>query len=206
MLLPTRLTVDRGTKFNINSVLLLVIAVVFILEVTLGFNIGPFILQGANYGLLTYGFVHLSLGHVLGNLYFLWLFGNVVNERIGNVPFFLSYIGLLCFSGLVHLALTHTATAGASGAIYGIMGICFVLYPWADIEFRWLIPGLYSKAPRYLPAFWLIVVWVCIDMFNTLQRHPSSATFAHMSGLLGGLVLGYGFRSLLPNMVKQTDK
>jgi len=189
MLLPVKLSIDSGTRLNMNTVLLIVIGVIFVLEVGLNFNLAPYILQSLNYTLVTYGFIHLGWWHVMGNLFFLWLFGNSVNQRIGNVPYFLSFLFLLVFSGFLHLWLTRAPTAGASGAVYGVMGLSFMFFPRTDIEFRWLLPRLYQK-PRYLQAYWMIVAWVLVDILNSFQSQPSTAVFAHMGGLLGGLLLG----------------
>lgn len=135
---------------------------------------------------VSYAFLHGSWMHIIGNLYFLYIFGNNVNDRLGNVGYLCFYFGGAVFSGLGHALISSTPVLGASGAVAAVTGAYLVLFPntlitvlimffyfWDTIEIRAL----------YFIAFKL-VVW---DNIIEPKFSPQAVAYdAHLAGFLFG--------------------
>ena len=134
-------------------------------------------------GLLTGMFVHGGWLHLLANMYFLWLFGNNVEDRMNRAVFVVFYLvcGLAAFA--VHGALTaHPGipTVGASGAISGVMGAYLVLYPHRQMyQILWFIQFKVSV------VFYLLV-WLGIQILFSGMGDGGVAWFAHIGGFVVG--------------------
>jgi membrane associated rhomboid family serine protease len=151
VMIPIRDTIRSKSYPVLNSSLIAVNVLVFLLEMVQGERLSQFIftygLVPARYSipplaayftagqqafsLISYMFVHGSFWHLLGNMWFLYIFGDNVEDRLGSLRYLLFY--LLCgwTSGLVHLFInwhSHIPTIGASGAIAGVMGAYFILF------------------------------------------------------------------------------
>lgn len=139
-------------------------------------------------------FMHGGLFHIAGNMLYLWIFGNNIEDSIGHFRFIVFYL----FCG-VAAVLGHTMTApssplpmiGASGAISGILGAYALLFPHARIH-TLLFFGLFIKIVR-IPALIVIGFWAIIQVVNGLISQgflPQGgvAWFAHVGGFLTGLV------------------
>lgn len=139
-------------------------------------------------------FLHGGWMHLIGNMLYLWIFGNNVEDAMGHVRFVIFY--LLC--GLVALfanALPDTASTipmiGASGAISGILGAYLLLYPHARVLVA--IPlGFFIHTVR-LPAAWVLVFWFVLQLINTAASSGSEgggiAWLAHVGGFVAGMVM-----------------
>jgi len=93
-------------------------------------TIGRFVLNGWRItGLLGHMWLHKGIIHLMGNLLFLWLFGNAVCSKIGNVLYAPVYIGLGLITAFSHLLFSGGRAIGASGAINGIVGMYLVFFP-----------------------------------------------------------------------------
>lgn len=148
--------------------------------------------------LLTSMFMHGGWMHLIGNMLYLWIFGNNVEDAMGHGRFLLFY--LLC--GLVAAmaqALPDPASTipmvGASGAISGVLGAYLLLHPKARILV--LIPlGFFTQLVR-LPALWVLGLWFVMQLLSGWASAGSKggvAFGAHVGGFLAGLVLIPWFR------------
>ncbi len=145
---------------------------------------------------LTSMFLHGGWFHLIGNLWTLWIFGDNVEDRMGPFRFLLFYLLCGLVAGITH-ALTNPAstvpTVGASGAIAGVMGAYFFLYPRARV--LTLVPILIFPLFLEVPAVVFLSIWFLAQVFSgTLSlASPSEvggiAWWAHGGGFLAGAVL-----------------
>ena len=138
-------------------------------------------------------FMHGGFMHLAGNMLYLWIFGNNVEDVMGHVRFVIFY--LLCgiaavFGQVLQNPASEIPMIGASGAISGVLGAYLLLYPHARILV--LIPlGFYAHMVR-LPAGLVLGIWFAIQIFSSLAAGPNSAGvawFAHIGGFIAGVVL-----------------
>jgi membrane associated rhomboid family serine protease len=142
-------------------------------------------------------FLHGSLLHLGGNMLFLWVFGNNVEDRAGKV----GYLGFYLLAGLVatfaQVALDPASTVpmiGASGAIAGVMGAYAVLWPNVRVNTLFFL-GFFVFF-RDISAKWLLGIWFVTQFFTS----PSSgvAWMAHVGGFVFGAVVGLAWRARRP--------
>ncbi|MFT3783739.1 MAG: rhomboid family intramembrane serine protease [Nibricoccus sp.] len=150
---------------------------------------------------LTAMFLHGGVAHVLGNCWFLWIFGKNVEDRLGPVRYLLFYV--VCGVGAAAAQLATDVQSslpmlGASGAISGVLGAYLVLFPTAWIFT--LVPWFVPIVP--LPAFVLLIVWFGLQALNgvgTLLSDRAAvggvAWWAHAGGFALGLVLTLWLKS-----------
>ncbi len=141
--------------------------------------------------LLTSMFLHDGWFHLLGNMLFLWIFGNNVEDVMGRLPFIGFYLACGVGATMTHVAVypqSMSLLLGASGAISGIMGAYLILYPRAWIYtllFFFIVP---------IPAFIVICYWIAFQFVEGLSSVVSgmatgTAWFAHLGGVAVGVVL-----------------
>ncbi len=145
--------------------------------------------------LVTNLFLHGGWLHLAGNMLFLWIFGDNVEDAMGHGPFAIFYVLSGVVANFVHiLANPHSAepTIGASGAIAGVLGAYLVLYPQARVQLIvwWLIFVRFI----WVPAVLFLPVWILIQFFSGLASLgvPQSggvAWWAHVGGFASGIVL-----------------
>jgi rhomboid family protein len=153
---------------------------------------------------LTSMFMHGSWSHILGNMLFLWIFGNNVEDAMGRVKFLVFYLlsgfAATALQTLIILQFASSAAAtipnlGASGAISGVLGAYFVLFPRARVltlVFFFLVE---------VPAYWFLGAWFLFQLLygGGALVHPESnggvAFFAHIGGFAFGLATVYLFVS-----------
>jgi hypothetical protein len=141
---------------------------------------------------LSFMFIHGGFWHILGNMWFLYIFGDNVEDRLG--PFRYLFFYLLCgiTSGLAHLALnwhSQVPTIGASGAIAGVMGAYFLLYPRAKIFT--LIPIFFLPLFFEIPAYVFLGIWFLLQFLSaagTASGAGGIAWWAHIGGFLAGML------------------
>lgn len=150
---------------------------------------------------LTAMFLHGSVSHVLGNLWFLWVFGRNTEDRLGVVLYPLLYLVSGYGAAALQVALDPASPVpmlGASGAISGVLGAYLVLLPtaWVFTLVPWFVPIV------PLPAFLLLVVWFGLQALNgvgVLLNDPAAqggvAWWAHAGGFLTGMLLALWFKS-----------
>lgn len=134
ILIPYEVDVGMDRWPISNFVLLGVIAVCFGLQSTLSEDtlFSMVLMEEQPWGLLGHMWLHGGLFHLLGNLLFLWVFGNAIAAKLGNVFYPFVYVALGVAAGLAHLFLDGYPAIGASGAINGVVGMFLVFYPRND--------------------------------------------------------------------------
>jgi membrane associated rhomboid family serine protease len=140
-------------------------------------------------------FMHGGLVHIIGNMLYLWIFGNNVEDVMGRGRFIIFYLlcGLVA-SGAQVLANPNSPipSIGASGAIAGVLGAYILLFPRAQVE-TLLIMGYFVRLVR-VPALIVLSFWFVIQLFSGLLSFGMSqmggvAWFAHIGGFVAGLLL-----------------
>jgi membrane associated rhomboid family serine protease len=140
--------------------------------------------------LITSMFMHGSVMHLLGNMLFLYVFSNNIEEAIGRFRFVVFYLVTGLIASLGHIFSDPDSmipTLGASGAVSGILGGYLLLYPRARILS--LIPLPFIWTTVYLPAAVFLVIWLGMQISGVLQSGGGVAWWAHIGGFLGGLAL-----------------
>ena len=149
-------------------------------------------------GLLGYMWLHAGWLHLIGNMWFLWLFGNAVCAKLGNLKHLPLYILMGFSAAAFHLLLDGDPALGASGAINGIIGMYAVLFYQNEITcylvFWPLIPYVYVRQFA-VSSIWMILFWLLWDAAGAIFLNGSSnvAYAAH----LGGFAAGFGLAFLL---------
>ena len=145
---------------------------------------------------LTSMFLHSGWLHFLGNMWFLWLFGDNVEDRMGPWRFLAFYLLCGLAAGLTHWFTNQHSTVpaiGASGAIAGVMGAYLVMFPLARIVA--VVPIFFYPAFVEIPAFFYLLFWFFMQFFSgTLSLVAPSAGggvawWAHVGGFAAGIVL-----------------
>ena len=139
-------------------------------------------------------FLHGSLPHLLGNLLFLWVFGNNIEDAMGHARFTLFY--LVCgVAAVVAQVLPEPASSvpmvGASGAISGVLGAYLLLYPRARILIA-LPPPLIFVTVGWFRAIWVLTIWFVLQLAMSIgfgSLASGVAFTAHVGGFLAGLAL-----------------
>jgi membrane associated rhomboid family serine protease len=142
---------------------------------------------------LTFMFLHGGFWHLLGNMWSLYIFGDNVEDRLGHGGYLAFYILCGLLSGLFHLAISQTSqvpTIGASGAIAGVMGAYFILFPRSRI--LTLIPIIIIPYFIEIPAFVFLGIWFVIQFFSAAGSSAGAsgiAWWAHVGGFIAGILL-----------------
>jgi len=147
--------------------------------------------------LVASSFLHGSVIHLLGNIWSLWIFGRELEGRLGVIRFLLLYLLSGMLAGLLHAAINPASTLptiGASGAIAGVMGAYFMLYPFNWITF--LVPVFIIPLVIKLPAAIYLLVWMASQLaggYQTLANGAPAAGgiafWAHVGGFVAGIWL-----------------
>jgi hypothetical protein len=152
---------------------------------------------------LTSMFLHSGFLHILGNMWFLYIFGDNIEDRLGHIRYLIFYLLCGIAAGVIHLYTNWDSkipTIGASGAISGIMGAYLILYPRSRI--LTLIPIFFFIQFVEIPAFVFLGYWLLIQLFSaslTPKNVGGIAFWAHIGGFIAGLVLIKIF-DLVPRM------
>jgi membrane associated rhomboid family serine protease len=146
--------------------------------------IPTFVLNGYVYQVFTYMFVHSSFSHIFFNMLSLFIFGQALEKRLGTREFLLYYLLVGTLSGIFsfisyYIAGENAILLGASGAIYGILLLFAVFFPFAKVYIFGLLP---IRAPL------LIVLFFVIELFS--EASGFNGGVAHLTHL-AGLVFGY---------------
>ena len=142
--------------------------------------------------IFSYMFLHGGFLHFVGNMWTLYIFGDNVEEHFGSLRFLGFYLICGVISGLFHFFLNPVSmvpTIGASGAIAGVMGAYFLLYPKSKI--LTVIPIIIIPFFVEIPAFVFLGIWFFIQFVNAAGSSAGSgiAWWAHIGGFIAGLVL-----------------
>jgi membrane associated rhomboid family serine protease len=186
---------------------------VFLYEISLGaalndfvrqFGVTPYFLFHPS-GIETYltlftsMFIHSdSLMHIVGNMLFLWIFADNVEERMGHFKFLLFYFACGIAAALLQSAIDPSSRIpmiGASGAISGVLGAYILLFPKARVLA--LIPLGFFLRISYLPSFIFLGLWFLFQFLfgvSSIGAKGGVAYFAHIGGFVAGLILALPFR------------
>jgi len=148
-------------------------------------------------------FLHAGWLHLLGNMLFLVVFGNNIEDRMRKLPFLLFYLAAGYASAYGFAAVFSTSTQpliGASGAISGVLGAYIVLYPRARV---WSLVPFFFFIPVRTPAWLVLGLWFALQwMYSAGIAAPgagSVAYLAHVFGFLFGAVVGFAMRAAGPS-------
>ena len=159
------------------------------------------VLNGDLISILTSMFMHGGIAHIIGNMVFLFVFGDNIEDRFGHIKYLLIYIAWGAAAAIIHSIFAVSAgggmvpAVGASGAISGVMGAYLVMFPRAKIFtviIAFFITTVRIPALAYIP-FWFIlqVIFGLIDPFGGV------AYLAHIGGFVAGLGTGYTWKVFL---------
>jgi membrane associated rhomboid family serine protease len=218
MVMPLR-DIQQRNRFPVVTVTLIVINMVaFFYELSLGSGLQPFLVHVAfvpvvyfepgnwladGRSVLYSMFLHGGWAHVLGNMLYLWIFGDNVEDRLGRIGYVIFYLFCGWAATLAH-AYTDTSSAipsiGASGAIAGVLGAYLVMFPKARV--LTLIPLGYFLRVAELPALIVLGMWFVLQLFSgtlSLGAHGAQtggvAWWAHIGGFAVGMVVGRIFKN-----------
>jgi membrane associated rhomboid family serine protease len=155
-------------------------------------------LAGVILPILTSMFLHGSWLHIIGNMWVLWIFGDNIEDHLGHFTYLIFYLISGFAAAFAHILLnlgSNIPSVGASGAIAGVMGAYFVLYPRARV--LTLVPLIVFFTFWWLPAWIVLGYWFLIQFLSgaatsvayTSQTSGGVAFWAHVGGFVAGIVL-----------------
>lgn len=143
--------------------------------------------------ILTSMFLHAGFLHIGGNMLYLWIFGNNIEDAMGHAKYTLFYFVCGIAAALTMLVMdpaSHTPIVGASGAISGVLGAYMLLYPRARVHV--VLPLGIIFYPFWIRAVWVVGVWFAMQLVTaalTPPGQPGVAWWAHVGGFAVGLIL-----------------
>ncbi|MEA1867187.1 MAG: rhomboid family intramembrane serine protease [Thermodesulfobacteriota bacterium] len=210
-MIPIRDTIRSETYPITNYVLIGLNILAFFVEQSQGRNLNEFIftygLVPARYSasqisahftigqqviaFLAFMFLHGGFFHLLGNMWFLYIFGDNVEDHLGHFRYLAFYLLCGLASGISHLFLNWTSqipTIGASGAIAGVMGAYFILYPRAKV--LTLVPIFFFIQFIEIPAFLFLGFWIFFQFLSAASSTQAGgiAWWAHIGGFFFGMI------------------
>ena len=204
-MIPLKDVIPSRTRPVVTTMIVAINVLVFLLQLTLPPGdverfIYTFGLVPAHFSvpsLFTSMFVHGGLGHVGGNLLYLWIFGDNVEDRLGHGRFLVFYLATGVVAAVSQTAMDPESTVpmvGASGAIAGVMGGYFVLYPQSRVLTLFPFPVMLFE----VPAIFFLGLWFVMQFLSGLgslasaagQGLPGGVAFwAHVMGFIAGVLL-----------------
>ena len=141
-----------------------------------------------NSTLLTYMFLHASPLHLVGNMLFLWVFGDNVEDAMGHLRFLFFYLACGVFAGLAQCWMTpgvDTPTVGASGAVAGVIAAYLMLHPRVNV---WVLA--LNFIPLRITAGLALGLWIGLQILMVaLHVQDGTAWWAHIGGVIAGALL-----------------
>jgi membrane associated rhomboid family serine protease len=150
-------------------------------------------------------FFHGGFEHIIGNMLYLWLFGDNVEDRLGGILYLVLYFISGFAAGLAQVLVDPNSTIpliGASGAIAGVLGSYLIMYP--SVKVRGIIPLGRISSMQEWPAWAVLGLWFVTQLFNGVasitdaQYGGGVAFFAHIGGFIAGIVLTFLFTRIVP--------
>lgn len=199
MLLPVKTSIQPRRTPYINYALILVNVMIFLLEYHVDPRAGglvfrpwvqQFMLNAERpylWQFVSYAFLHGGLMHIIGNMFFLYLFGNNVNDKLGNIGYLSFYLAGSVFSGIGHVIISNNPVLGASGAVAAVTGAYLVLFPQTliTVVYWFLFIGTMELPALYFIAFKLIF-WD--NVFEPRFAPPVAVAYgAHLAGYAFGI-------------------
>ena len=144
--------------------------------------------------LLTSMFMHASWMHIIGNMLYLWIFGDNIEDRLGHAKFIFFYLvcGLAASAAHVLFAASSVIPSlGASGAIAGVLGAYLILFPKKNVRV------LFARQIVNMPAFIVLGLWIALQIFSQIGvsggQSSGVAYLAHIGGFFAGAILIFLF-------------
>ncbi len=194
----------------VNYILIVINVVVFIFEFMSGPRLEALITEyalvpaqltaGLDLGdmrsILTSMFLHASWMHLLGNMLYLWIFGDNVEDRLGHFWYLLFYLAGGFVAAFAHWAINPASsipTVGASGAIAAVLGAYLIMYPRARV-YTFIPIGFFVRL-RLLPASLVLLLWFILQLFSGVLTIGAgdmggTAFWAHIGGFVFGVLVG----------------
>ena len=144
--------------------------------------------------LLTSMFMHASWMHIIGNMLYLWIFGDNIENRLGRAKFLVFYLICGFAASAAHILFSASSVIpglGASGAIAGVLGAYLILYP------RNRVRVLFARQIVHMPAFLVLGMWIALQIFSQIGvsggQSSGVAYLAHIGGFVAGVILIFLF-------------
>lgn len=204
-MIPLKDNIPTNSPPLVTVALIVLNSLIFFYQLFLGYGdeyfvkrfglIPTYLLYGDIYGsnhfesLITYQFLHGGFVHIIGNMLFLWIFGNNIEDALGHFKFLLFYLLSGTAGGVAHSFIQSTSILpliGASASVSGVLGAYLFLFPKAKVStlfFFFFIIQIIN-----VPAVIFIVFWFIIQIIN-VPSGSSVAYLAHVVGFLTGIVL-----------------
>ncbi len=139
--------------------------------------------------LITPVLIHAGIIHLIGNMVFLFVFGNAINAKLGHLQYIALYFGIGVIESLAWAILADGPALGASGAIMGIVGLFLVYYPRNTIQvFYWFF--FIFAGSTSIAGIWLILIYFGFDLWGLISEGAGVAYLAHIVGFLTGAGIG----------------
>ena len=215
MFIPLKDLNPRRTYPVVNTLLILTNVIVFLYQITLpphqyqafvmanatipshilGVFNGHGSLEAAFLPIFTSMFLHSGFMHIAGNMLFLWIFGDNVEDYLGHFTYLVFYLVCGVVAGATHILLNQASpvpSVGASGAIAGVMGAYFILYPRARV-LVWFPPIFLFHVPAWLMlGYWFLGNFLsgfATAIAETSQTSGGIAFWAHVGGFVAGVIM-----------------
>ncbi|MEM6464108.1 MAG: rhomboid family intramembrane serine protease [Pseudomonadota bacterium] len=137
---------------------------------------------------VTYAFLHADFWHLAGNMLFLWVFGDNIEDALGHFRFLIFYLACAAAGALAHAVIQPASDApliGASGAVAGIVAAYLILHPRVRV---WVLA--LGRIPLPLPAYIPLVLWIGMQFFMVVTAGDSGISWAaHIGGIVAGAIL-----------------
>lgn len=140
--------------------------------------------------LVTAMFLHGGWGHLIGNMWFLWIFGDNIEDFLGHTAFLVFYILGGFAATLAHAVLNRDSSiplVGASGAIAAILGAYMILHP--RIRVKTLVTLGFYWDVVFIPALWFLAIWFVFQVLGGFDTGTGIAYAAHIGGFVAGVVM-----------------
>jgi len=150
-------------------------------------------------------FLHWDVFHLAANLVFMWVFGNAVCAKVGNVLYVPLWLGAGLAAAACERIFYDIPLLGASGAIFGIVGFYVVFYLFNDITMFWYV--LFRFGIFRLASYWVVASYVVLDLLGTVRAGDGIAHLAHLGGVAVGFVIAMAalkFGLLTPTQTERT--
>jgi membrane associated rhomboid family serine protease len=213
-MLPVRDSIPTRRFPIVNYTLILINVLVFVYMWFLGSSLDSFVYQhamipanaadGVSFDdlldVFTSMFMHAGFAHIAGNMLYLWIFGDNVEDRLGHGRYFAFYVVGGVLASVAHLLadpMSDIPTVGASGAIAAVLGAYLVLFPYSRVSTFVPLGFLYQLT--VLPAGVVLGLWFLLQLFSSVLALGGAdlgnvAFAAHVGGFVAGVVMALPFR------------